>query len=129
MRAYLRRWNTNEQGKVAAGYRGLVSDVVEQAPAPVDACVWVPATKGKAGRECVHTFQCFFCAWVNEGHPEDKAPLHGGTITGAGCRPIVGARDPLSGMRGPIWDLYITITLVSVGESEWDIYVHRSADG
>ena len=76
-----------------------------------------------------HTSQWYFREWVNEWSLEHSQLLHGGVITAAGCRPVVGTVDPLPGMRGPVWDIYVEITPALAGGVPRTIYVHPSSDG
>ena len=66
---------------------------------------------------------------MNEWSLEHRELLHGGIITAAGCRPIVGTVDPLPGMLGPVWDIYVTVTPALAGGSARTVYVHPSSDG
>jgi hypothetical protein len=57
---FLRWRNTDENGNVAGGFLGVVFDVAEQNPTPVDYCPWVPAARGQAGYWRPNTEHWFF---------------------------------------------------------------------
>ena len=126
---FLRWRNSDESGMVAAGFIGVAFDVAEPLSTPVEYCEWIPAERGQAGYWLPHRSQWFFREWVNEWSPEHRELLRGGIITAAGCRPIVGTVDPLPGMLGPVWDIYVTVTPALAGGSARTVYVHPSSDG
>ena len=70
-----------------------------------------------------------FREWINERSPQQRELLHGGVITVAGCRPVVGTKDLRLGTRGVVWDIYITVTLALAGASPRTLYVHPSSKG
>ena len=99
---FLRWRNSSENGDVAQGFLGVAFDIGEPRFTPVEYCQRVPAQRGQAGHWLPHTSQWYFREWVNEWSHEHRQLLHGGVITVAGCRPVVGTVDPLPGMRGPV---------------------------
>ena len=95
---YLRWRNSDGSGMFAAGFIGVAFDIAEPLSTPVEYCERVLVDRGQVGYWLLHTAQCFFREWVNEWSLQHRQLLHGGIITAAGCRPIVGTLDHLPGL-------------------------------
>ncbi len=95
---YLRWRNLDESGIVAAGFIGVAFDIAEPLSTPVEYCERVLVDRGQVGYWLLHGAQFCFRELVNEWSLRHRQLLHGGLITAAGCRPIVGTLDHLPGL-------------------------------
>ena len=104
---YLRWRNWDESGMVAAGFIGVAFDIAEPLSTPAEYCECFLVARGQVGYRLPHTTPSVCRDWVNEsmsGH--------------------LGIVDARLGLRGPVWDIYVIVTLALAGGVARTVYLH-----